>query len=239
MKRILLLLLIAVSGFAVANTDNQLWFGFIHQGRLHKHWGYWLDIHHRTKNEFMKNLHTEIFRFGGTYFYNNDLRFTIGYAGIIQFPSLTNQNFLKPEHRAWQQIFFTYTNKNFRVIQYLRSEQRFIHKTAGEKLVDGYVFRQRFRYNVMFIVLFNKKEFKAGSVGLVLNDEVFVNAYSEDKVKSFDQNRAFGGLCYQLNNSTQLQLGYLNVFAFTPKGNEMVHGIRLFAFHNIDWRKKK
>jgi hypothetical protein len=41
---------------AFAGTDKQLWFGFNHQGRLAKHWGYWIDIQHRTRNNFAENL---------------------------------------------------------------------------------------------------------------------------------------------------------------------------------------
>lgn len=240
-KSLLLLVLLIATGIASANTDKQLWFGFVHQGRVHKHWGYWAEVQHRTKNQFASNLHTDIFRFGATYFATTDLRITVGYAAILHFPSLTNQAFVRPEHRPWQQIFYIYTNnkKNVRLTQYLRVEERFLRKTAGEILADGYIFRQRFRYSAMVVVLFNKKEFKQGSVGLVLNNEVFINAYSSDKVKAFDQNRAFAGLSYNLTNALQLHLGYLNIFAFTPKGNEMVHGLRLAAFHTLDLRKKK
>lgn len=238
-KSLLLLLLIAATTTCFATVDKQLWFGFVHQGRVHKHWGYWAEFQHRTKNEFANNLHTDLFRVGATYFVNNDLRITAGYAAILHFPSLTNQSFVRPEHRPWQQIFYVYTKGPVRFTQYLRVEERFLRKTAGETLADGYIFRQRFRYSAMVVILFNKKDFKQGSVGIVLNNEVFVNAYSSDKVKAFDQNRAFAGLSCNLTNALQLHLGYLNIFAFTPKGNEVVHGIRLAAFHTLDLRKKK
>ncbi|HLP52009.1 MAG TPA: DUF2490 domain-containing protein [Chitinophagales bacterium] len=238
-KSLLLLVLIATTITCFATVDKQLWFGFVHQGRVHKHWGYWAEFQHRTKNEFANNLHTEIFRVGATYFVNTDLRITAGYAAVLHFPSLTNQAFVRPEHRPWQQVAYNYTKGRIRLSQYLRAEERFLRKTAGETLAEGHIFRQRFRYNAMLIILFNKKEFKQGSFGLVLNDEVFINAYSTDKVKAFDQNRAFAGLSYSLTNATQLQLGYLNVFSFTPKGNETVHSLRFVVFHYIDWRKKK
>ncbi len=222
-----------------ANTDEQLWFGYIHQGRISNHWGYWVDIHHRTKNNFAGNLHTEIFRLGGTYFLNNDWRFTVGYAGVLHFPSLNSQSFVRPEHRPWQQVFYTHTWKNFRTANYLRSEQRLVRKATGEELAEGFNFRQRFRASLMFIYCINKKEFREGSWGIVLNNEVFVNAYSTDKAKAFDQNRAFAGLTYNINPAVQLQLGYLNVFSVIGTKGEMVHGIRLSAFHNIDLRRKQ
>ena len=73
----------------------------------------------------------------------------------------------------------------------------------------------------------------------MLSDEVFVNAYSADKVKAFDQNRAFAGLCYNLSDEIQVLFGYQNVFLFTTKGKELVHALRLGINHTIDWRKKK
>jgi len=241
MKRIIILFAIVLTATAgYCNTDKQLWFGFVHQARLHNHWGYWLDIHHRTKNDFANNLHVELFRAGGTYFINDQWRVTVGYAFIPQFPSLTNQSFVRLEHRPWQQVFHTFTKNRFRLTQYLRNEQRLLQKTSGEKIVDGYVFRERLRYSLMLHFLFNKsKAFKQNSVGAVIANEVFVNAYSSDKVNWYDQNRASGGLFYQLTNALQLQLGYMNVFARTPKGDDVIHAVRLFAFYTLDLRKKK
>lgn len=234
------LLCVCMATTLYANTDRQLWFGYVHQGRVTKHWGYWVDIHHRTKNNFLTNLHTELLRAGATYFINDQWRVTVGYAFVTQFPSVTNQSFVRLEHRPWQQVFHTFTKGRYRMVQYLRNEQRLIQKTTGETVVGGYVFRNRIRYSIMGLLLFNKtKAFKQGSLGLVLADEVFVNAYSSDKVHWYDQNRATAGLFYNITDALQLQLGYLNVFSKTPKGNEMVHGVRLFAFHTIDWRKKK
>lgn len=242
MKKCLLLLLLLPCYFVtLAGTYEQLWFAYIHQGRVHKHWGYWVDIQHRTKNQFANNLHQDLLRVGATWYATNDVRVTIGHAEIISFPSLTNQAFIRPEHRPWQQVFYTYTDKTKRVrfSTYLRAEERFMRKTSGEKLIEGYTFRQRFRYNAMAIILFNNKEFKQCSWGLVLNDEVFVNAYSQDKVKPFDQNRAFVGLSYNITTPLQLHVGYLNIYALTAKGPEVVHAIRLAVFHTIDWRKSK
>ncbi|MCW5907853.1 MAG: DUF2490 domain-containing protein [Chitinophagales bacterium] len=227
-----------VSATLFANTDKQLWFGFIQQARVTKHWGYWLDIHHRTKNDFTNNLHVELVRAGGTYFINDHFRVTVGYAYAAQFPSLTNQSFVRQEHRPWQQFAYTQTFKKIRVVSRLRSEQRLIEKTNGERIAEGYHFRQRFRVNAMVVFALCKNEFKKGGWGLVLHNEFFVNAYSTDKVNAYDQNRAFAGISYNITNQLQLHFGYMNLFAKTPKGDEVIHAIRLFAFHAIDFRKK-
>lgn len=240
MKKIVLLVFsFFCFSFSYSNTDRQLWFGFLHQARLHNHWGYWLEFHHRTKSDFSNNLHVELIRAGGTYYINDRWRITVGYAFIPQFPSLTNQNFVRLEHRPWQQVFHTVTKKSFRLTQYLRNEQRLLQKTSGEKIVDGYVFRERLRYSLMLQLLFNPgKAYKQNSVGAVISNETFVNLYSSDKANWYDQNRATAGMFYCITNALQLQLGYLNIFAKTPKGNEVTHAVRLTAFYTADFRKK-
>src|SRR5687767_4814099 len=101
---------------AFANTDKQLWFGYFQQGRVHKHWGYWIDIHHRMKNDFAKNFHQDLFRFGATWYAKDNLRVTLGYCYVAHFPSLDNMSFVRSEHRPWQQLQYFYQSKNFRAI---------------------------------------------------------------------------------------------------------------------------
>lgn len=239
-RAFILLVCLVTTATTFGNTDKQLWFGYTQQNKFHKHWGLWLEFQHRTKNNFASNLHVEILRAGVTYYINNDVRITAGYAFIPQFPSLTNQSFVRLEHRPWQQVFHTLTKNQFRFIHYLRSEQRLLENVAGETIIDGYIFRQRLRYSATALVAFSKqKAFKQGSVGLVLADEVFVNAYSSDKAPVYDQNRAFAGLFCNITDAVQVHLGYMNIFSKTAKGNEMVHAIRVAAFHTIDFRKKK
>ncbi len=60
-KYVLLLLLLPAYYTSLAITDEQLWFAYIHQGRVHKHWGYWVDIQHRTKNQFANSFHQDLF----------------------------------------------------------------------------------------------------------------------------------------------------------------------------------
>jgi hypothetical protein len=224
---------------AFAGTDKQLWFGYNHFGRVANHWGYWVDIQHRTRNNFAENLNIDIFRFGGSYFIKDNLRITVGYAYAAQFPSPTNQSFVRPEHRPWQQFAYNYIGKNFRATHGLRTEQRFFRKTKGENLISGYDLRLRLRYSYTLSYVFNKKEYKQGSFGGLLNDEVMINAYRTDKSKLFDQNRAYAAFLYHITDALQLQLGYLFIYSFTPQGKEIVHAIRLNAVHNIDWRKKR
>lgn len=77
MLRLIILgfLCLRICSSVLANTDEQIWIGYIQQGRVSKHWGYWIDVHHRTKNDFLKNLHANIIRAGATYYLNDHWRF--------------------------------------------------------------------------------------------------------------------------------------------------------------------
>jgi hypothetical protein len=237
-----LLLLCTVMHQAIAGDrviDKQLWFGYFQQGRLHKNWGYWLDLQHRLKNDFATNFHQELVRVGATWYAKDNLRLTVGHVYSCFFPSLTNPKFVRSEHRPWQHLQYVYSSKNFRATHALRSEQRFLQKVNGETIADGYVFRLRLRYSYSLAWSLGKKQFRQGSWGIVLTDEVMINAYSNDKSKLFDQNRASAAIAYHITDEIQVHLGYMNLFALTSKGSEMDHCIRVLAYHTIDWRKKK
>jgi hypothetical protein len=231
-------LLLASSGNVLCNTDRQLWFSFSHQGRVSKDWGYWFTLQHRTKNNFASNLYVDLTGLGATYFATDNLRVSAGYAFGLLFPSVTNQSFFRDEHRSWQMVSYSYVSHRLRLTQMARSEQRFIKSATGEYLKRGYSLRQRFGYSVTLCIMVNNKQYRQGSYGGVLNEEILANAYAADHANRFDQNRAFAGMFYQLTNGLQLQLGYLNVVAATPKGYDVVHAIRMAVFQTIDCRKK-
>lgn len=67
---------------------EQVWLGYLNQTRLSNKWGIWVDAHLRTKDNFVSDLTTGIFRSGLTYYLNDDLKFTAGYAFINHFPGI-------------------------------------------------------------------------------------------------------------------------------------------------------
>lgn len=237
--RLLLFFCVTLSTKTFAATDYQLWQAFFQQGRISKHAGYWIDIHHRNKNGFVQNLNTELFRFGGTYFVNNQNRLTAGYAYILHFPSLENQKFVRQEHRPWQMYQYVHKGKKLSLQGALRAEQRFLQKTRGETIVPGYDFRLRFRLAVIFSYKLNKTKLPCGDILLVLNNEAMVNGYSSDKFKVFDQNRAFAGIGFQITETFQVQAGYMHFYFATAKGYDHAHVPRIFFIHTPDFRKNK
>lgn len=224
-------------------VDNkQLWLGYFNQTRLTNKFGFWFDGHLRSTNNFVDNWLVGIARLGLTYYVNDHVKLTAGYAYINHFPADGHKNISQPEHRPWQQVQWHTNSKKIKLMQWLRTEQRFRQKIkSDDELADGYNFNYRFRYNFALFVALGKKNFEPNSLCFIFNDEIHVNLGKEITYNTFDQNRLFLGLGYQLSKHAQLQLGYMNVFQQLSAGNRYNnnHTIRAFVFHTLDLRKNK
>jgi Protein of unknown function (DUF2490) len=220
--------------------EEQLWFGVLNQTRLSNKWGTWTDIHLRFKNDFVKEKSTLILpRLGLTYYVNDDVRITAGYAYIDNYPDGARE-ITQPEHRPWQQIQWHTKYPKIRLMQWLRLEERYRRKVQNNNtLIDGYNFNYRIRYNFLFTTPLSKKGFAPQSWQFVLNDEIHINPSKNIVYNIFDQNRFFIGLSYQITKMSNFQFGYMNLFQQMPAGNQFknIHAARLFYFHNFDFRK--
>ena len=45
-----------ISQNKTTTSDNQVWLGYLNQTRFSNKWGEWLDLHLRTKEDFVNNL---------------------------------------------------------------------------------------------------------------------------------------------------------------------------------------
>ena len=246
MKRIVTIILMFVfcqPVFAQTKTTTsvqQVWLGYFNQTRLTDRFGIWFDGQLRTKDDFFDDLSVSIIRPGLTYYVNDGLKLTAGYAYVTQYPQ-DNFKESRPENRFWQQVqWHTKYGKN-RTMQWFRLEERYRRKIASDStLASGNNFNYRVRYNFLWQVPFSGV-LKPGSFSLILNDEVHVAFGKEVVYNYFDQNRFFAGVAYNVNATDNIQFGYLNVFQQLAAGNKYrsIHGARLFYFHNLDLRKKK
>jgi hypothetical protein len=220
---------------------QQFWTAYFNQTRLSERWGLWVDAHLRTKEDFFTNFSTSIARAGLTYYANNNLKLTAGYAYVSNYPS-GSVTITQPEHRPWQQVQWHTNAKKSRAFQYLRLEERYRRKIAdNNKLGDGYNFNWRLRYSYGLMLPLNKKPFAPKTFSFTFNDEIHV-AFGKEIVNNyFDQNRFFVGFAYHVNTKDNIQFGYMNVFQQLPAGNQYrsLHVPRVFYFHNLDLRKKQ
>lgn len=222
--------------------EEQLWLGYLNQTRFSAKWGSWTDVHLRTKENLFTEFSQGLIRLGLTYYLNNDAKLTAGYAYVNHFPSDNHKNISQPEHRPWQQLQWHTRFQRLRLMQWFRLEERFRRKILNDdRLAEGYSFNFRGRYNILSQFALGSEPFKPGTISFVLSDEVFINAGKQIVYNTFDQNRFFAGFAYYLNGHDNLQFGYMNVFQQQASGNRYRsnHVVRIFFFHNLDWRKKQ
>ncbi len=221
---------------------NQIWLGYFNQTRFTNKLGMWTDFHLRTKEDFATNFSTGIVRLGLTYYINDVTKFTLGYAYVNHFPADAHKKISQPEHRPWQQLQWHTKYGKKRMMQWFRLEERYRRKILNDStLADGSSFNWKLRYNFWYDIPLTKKGIVPKAWSFVVNDEVHINFGKQIVTNYFDQNRFFAGFKYQVNEHSNLQFGYMNVFVQTAAGNKYrnINAARVFFFQNIDARKKK
>ena len=247
-KKFVLYLIVVIGAVSVeAQTTKQkdyyeqIWTGYFNQTRLTNKWGFWLDAQVRTKDSFFDSLSVAFIRPGLTYYLNDKIKFTLGYAYINIFPADNHSEVSQPEHRIWQQMQWHTNYSRIRLMQYLRLEERFRRKIKdADELAEGYNFNYRMRYNFLFQVPITKTAYEKGSLTFLVNDEVMINMGREIVYNYFDQNRFFTGFAYYFNKNNNIQFGYLNVFQQLSSGNKykVINAARVVYFQNLDLRRK-
>lgn len=220
--------------------DHQMWFGVFNQTRISKRWGTWTDVHFRLKNDFIQDPSQFLLRLGPTFYFSDNVRFTVAYNLINHFPDETHPEISVVEHRPFQQLQWYTRFSKTRLMQWIRLDERFRPKiNADGLLAGGYDFNWRARYNYALFIPLTGKGLAPGSFQFLLNDEIMFNFGKKIVFNYFDQNRLFAGLVYQFTRESHVQLGYMNVFQQQISGNKYrsLHCIRAFYFHNFDWRK--
>lgn len=220
------------------NEHSQAWFAYFNQTRLSDKWGLWLDVHAR-RADFLDRWNLLLFRPGLTYYLNDHVRLTAGYAYGAHFPA-SNLQPVRSEHRPWQQILWTSRSKKLQTLQWVRLEEKFNQKIANNELLDKYAFNFRVRYQILLMVPLKGDFIEKGTPFLTISDEVHINAGRQITYNYFDQNRFSVGLGYQFSKTMNAQLTYMNLFQQLPVGNQFNnnHVLRLFFFHNLDLRPK-
>jgi hypothetical protein len=221
------------------HETGQAWLGYFNQTRFTNKWGIWLDLHAR-RTDLFDRMSTLLVRPGITYYLNDHVRLTAGYAFAAHYPAKGLET-IRPEHRPWQQVSWSSRSKRLQTLQWIRFEQRFNRKIANDELQKGYTSNYRFRYLLNLMVPLKGEFIEAGTPFLAFNDEIHINAGKQITYNYFDQNRFFVGVGYQFSKTLNAQLGYMNLFQQTAAGNRFndYHVIRLFFFHNIDARNKE
>ena len=225
------------------NTSHasQTWLAYFNQTRLSNKWGLWADFQIRTREELVSDFSTGIARVGVTYFIDDNVRLTLGYGFLNNYPPNDNIKVSQPEHRPWQQVQWFTKNKRTRLMQYIRLEQRYRRRYLNNsELADSYAFNFRLRYNFFYQIPLDPQGLIPKKLSAIVNDELHINFGKQIVNNYFDQNRLFLGLNYAFDNNNNLQFGYLNTFIQTAAGNQYrnINALRVAYVHNLDLRKK-
>ncbi len=244
MKKLVLFSFITLTGFIAqgqpvktVQKQEQAWLGYFNQTRFSTHWGLWADVQLR-RTDFLDRWNQILVRPGLTYYLADNVRITAGYAYIGSY--LSPSGTIRPEHRPWQQIWWSGRTKRLNLVQWIRAEERFNRRISGDQLADGYGFNWRLRYNFLLQIPLKGEVIQPGVLNFVLQNEAFINLGKQITLNYFDQNRFFVGVSYPFSKSLTAQAGYMNLFQQQATGNTFVnnHVARLFLFHTLDMRKQ-
>lgn len=191
-----LLILLPVSLLAQeGGTGN--WMMYFGMNKLNEQFSLHTEVQYRNHTITPNEIEQLLLRTGLNYHFSREAFASAGYAYIASYEFESPQ---KPpestEHRIWQQFILNNRIGPLKFEHRYRIEQRWVNND----------FRSRFRYRLMLFIPLNSRQIEAGSLFLGLYDEIFVNGEWD----FFDRNRLYGALGYQLNRTSNIQVGLLH-----------------------------
>ena len=191
-----MLILLPVSLLAQeGGTGN--WMMYFGMNKLNEQFSLHTEVQYRNHTITPNEIEQLLLRTGLNYHFSREAFASAGYAYIASYEFESPQ---KPpestEHRIWQQFILNNRIGPLKFEHRYRIEQRWVNND----------FRSRFRYRLMLFIPLNSRQIEAGSLFLGLYDEIFVNGEWD----FFDRNRLYGALGYQLNRTSNIQVGLLH-----------------------------
>ena len=194
------------------------------------------------RHGFISDWQQSLARIGLDVKLKDNFMFTAGYGWIVSFPYGEQPIKVKAtEHRIWQQGILNQKVSSIQVQHRYRLEQRFLENvdldSAGNKISDGYRFRQRFRYRVLLTLPLVKNPVSDNYFFLSFYEELFLGFGSGIASNVLDQNRLYLALGYKIDNTSNVQLGYLYHRVFKSDGisRENNNTFQLAFTKNLDF----
>jgi hypothetical protein len=244
MKKIVLVVLLLFSKNVIAqkNVENQqlIWYGYYNKLKFNDNWTLNSEIQQRqfynptAQHQLVLRSNIDRKLFG-------DWNASAGMTWFFQNPNnpTSESNLTVPELRP--DIGFNQTQKvGFSTIsQRYKLEARFFHDVENDRLVGGYRFSNfRFRYQLGVDFPILKKEGKEKLL-LKIKNEVMINIGKKIVKNTFDQNRIYAGINYNINTAFAVEVGYMNWFQQQSSGVDFFNRdiLRLSIFHTINFNK--
>ena len=154
-----------------------------------------------------------------------DLSIGNGFAYYLNSPGDPEfaSSFKVPEIRLNHELGYKHRFKYLSVGHRYRMEERFIRKRLNDSLIHGYRFVERLSYMVSLECNLVTSKTKDHNLSLKVSDGIYINSNSGIIYNTFDQNRFYAGLNYQLIKNLSLELGYINLFQQRSSGDEYLN----------------
>lgn len=223
MRPYIFLFLFLVSGNLFAN-EPQPWYIYFGSTKIKDTR---FSIHHELQVRDFKAFrdHNQtLARVGLQYRFSPLLQTTLGYGYIYsELEDSPNRPF--GENRIYQEALLSHDFLDKVGIRHrFRLEERFIEDRD---------FRGRFRYTLFADIPLTDKGMATGGIYASLYDEVFFNLSHDEKLDSFDRNRAYAALGYKIRDNFGVQLGYMRQHVGKNTGTN--HAM-LSLHHQLKWR---
>jgi len=131
--------------------------------------------------------------------------------------------FKVPEIRLNHELGYRHRFKNLNFGHRYRMEERFIRKRLDDSLIHGYRFVERLSYMVSLEYNLFRSKTKGHDLSLKLSDGIYINSNGGIIYNTFDQNRFYAGLNYQLIKNLNVEFGYINLFQQRSSGDEYLN----------------
>lgn len=227
-KKILLLFLLLISTKTFAQESKSkigCWGMLLNQTRFHNKWSLHSEIQFRAY-DLKANTEQLLVRAGINFHQSFNTTFTAGYGWITNYNDDGEifKTKISNENRIWEQLLLKDKRGRIFLEHRYRFEQRWIESVGHTN------YRNRIRYLLRATIPINRKELIKNTLFLSVYDEVFINITKTP----FDRNRLYGAIGYQLNASTNIQIGYLLQTLSTFQKQYLQFGIN----YNPDLRTK-
>jgi hypothetical protein len=213
------------------------WLMYFSDARLLERWGVHTEAQLR-RSELGASSQQNFVRLGGNYYVSPRLMLTAGYAYALTYPYGDYPVASRfPEHRIYQQVLLRDALGRVQFTHRYRLEQRWVRFAGAE----DYTYLNRTRYQLRLTVpLGPARQTQPGTPYIAAYDEVFVNFGRNVARNTFDQNRAYLALGFQVSKATSLEAGYLHQLVQQGNGTvfEHNHTLQFSLNFNPDFRPK-
>jgi hypothetical protein len=205
-------------GKARYREDERIWLNQNMIGNLPiDNWRWYTEIQLRLRDK-ARYIDQVLVRTAVIYDLNNQTSLWLGFAEVTYYPQATE---IFKEHRIWQQILYNFKPVGGINIQSrTRLEERFFENAPS----TYYRLRQMLRITAPSNI--------SSKLLLVVYDEGFfyLNDTNYGLKRGFDQNRAFAGINWALNDNMNLEIGYLNQYIIDQIQDRMNHVFSAILF---------